>query len=243
MSALETDLYAPVRDWLTEQGYTVRGEVRNCDIAAAKDGELVVIELKRSLNLALLAQAAVRQRTTDSVYVAIPRPSNRRRWLGQSKAVLHLIRRLELGLILVSTDRRKPAVEVVLHPLPFVRQRRKSSHRAVLREIERRSGDFNEGGSSRRKLVTACRENAIHIAACLAEIGPLAPRVLRSLGTGDKTLSILRSNFYGWFERVDRGVYALTAKGRSELDSYEGLARRYRQAANTASACLAPRPN
>ena len=32
--------------------------------------------------------------------------------------------------------------------------------------------------------------------------------------------SILRDDFYGWFERVARGVYALTPKGRRGLDLY-----------------------
>ena len=30
----ETDLYRPVHDYLVKQGYTVRSEVRHCDIAA-----------------------------------------------------------------------------------------------------------------------------------------------------------------------------------------------------------------
>ena len=81
----ETDLYAPVRDWLVAQGYTVRAEVKDCDITATKDGDLIVVELKRSFNVDLLIQATKRQRLTDSVYVAIPRPTRmgpRSRWPG-----------------------------------------------------------------------------------------------------------------------------------------------------------------
>ncbi len=47
------------------------------------------------------------------------------------------------------------------------------------------------------------------------------------MGTGDKTQSILHFNAYGWFERVDRGVYALTAQGRAELDDYPALKKQY----------------
>ena len=225
----ETDLYRPLHDYLVEQGYTVRGEVKNCDIAAVKDGDLIVIELKRALNIPLLAQAVQRQKITDSVYVAVPRPSNKRKWMGDTKGVQDLLRRLEVGLIFVSPNGRGPKVEIMFHPLPHERRRRKQAHRAVLEEVERRTADFNEGGSCRRKLVTAYRENAIHIACCLDVLGPSSPKALRSLGAGPKTLSILYTNVYGWFERIDKGVYALSAKGRADLGQYPELVEHYRQ--------------
>ena len=223
----ETDLYRPLHDYLVEQGYTVRSEVKNCDIAAVKDGDLIVIEMKRALNVPLLAQAVQRQKITDSVYVAVPRPSNKRKWMGGSKGVQDVLRRLEVGLIFVSPNGRKPQVEIMFHPLPHERRRRKSAHRAVLQEIERRSADFNEGGSCRRKIVTAYRENAVQIACYLAETGPASPKALRALGAGPKTLSILYRNVYSWFERADKGVYALSAKGRIELAQYPELVEHY----------------
>lgn len=224
----ETDLYQPLYDYLTRQGYVVRSEVRDCDVAAVKDGDLIVVEMKRSLSVQLLVQAVRRQRIAPSVYVAVPRPADKRKWNVESRGVQHLLRRLELGLILVATRKGRPPVEIVFHPVPFERRRRKNDHRAVIEEIERRSADFNQGGSCRRKLVTAYRENAIHIACILAERGPISPRALRALGTGEKTLSILRHNVYGWFERVDRGVYAINAKGRAEIEQFPALVEHYR---------------
>lgn len=223
----ETDLYRPVHDYLVKQGYIVRAEVNHCDIAAVKGDDLIVVELKRAINITLLAQAVERQKITDSVYVAVPRPANMRRWMSQTKSVQLVLKRLEIGLILVSIKSSKPSVEVLFHPVPYDRRKRKSVHRAVITEIANRSGDFNEGGSCRRKLVTAYRENAIHIACCLSVQGPLSPKDLRSLGTGKKTLSILYTNVYSWFERVDRGVYALSAKGREEMEAYGELVEHY----------------
>jgi len=225
----ETDLYRPVADYLKQQGYTVRGEVAHCDIAAVKDEELIVIELKRGLSLALLAQAVQRQKITESVYLAIPRPANKQRWLAQTQEVQHLLRRLELGLLLVSLTPGKPAVEVILHPVPCERRQRKKVRRAVLQEIERRSRDLNQGGSCRRKLVTAYRENAIHIACCLDALGPCSPRALRACGTGAKTLSILYRNVYAWFERSGRGLYVLSDQGKAELAQYPELTAHYRE--------------
>jgi len=224
----ETDLYAPLRAYLAAQGYTVRGEVNHCDIAAVKGDALVVIEMKLALNLALVAQGARRQLMTDSVYLAVPRPANMSTWLRQMRGVFRVLRRLELGLLVVSLKPGKPPVEAVLHPAPFERRKRPSARRAILDEIGRRSGDFNLGGSTKRPLVTAYRENAIHIACLLADGGEMAPRRLREMGSGPKTLSILSGNVYGWFQRVIRGVYAVTTKGREALALYPELVSHFR---------------
>jgi hypothetical protein len=223
----ETELYGPVRDYLTEQGYTVRAEVEGCDVTAVKDEELVIIELKRTFNIRLLVQAAQRQRITDSVYVALPDPPGGI-WTKRWRQIQHLLRRLELGLILVSFRRGRALVEIAFHPLPYVRQKKRASRRAVLREMEGRSGNFNTGGSVRRKLVTAYRESAIHVACALEECGPLSPRQLRSLGTGPKTQSILYNNHYGWFERISKGIYRLRPRGGRALARYAKLAEYYR---------------
>ncbi len=233
---LESDLADPLCRFLEAQGYTVRSEVNDCDIAALKGEELLIVELKKALTLALLVQAAKRQRLTDCVYVAIPRPSNRWKWNAQNRGVQHLLRRLEIGLIFVSLDPERPPVEVVFPPKPLVRRKRAAPRRAVLHEIANRTGDFNTAGSSRRKLVTAYRENAIQIACLLQVKGDLSPKALRALGTGPKTLSILYDNVYGWFERLERGKYRLTAHGRRDLECFPQLARHYTAHAGRAAA-------
>jgi len=35
--------------------------------------------------------------------------------------------------------------------------------------------------------------------------------------------SILRRDVYGWFERVDRGIYALTPRGREALAALDAV--------------------
>lgn len=230
----ETDLYPPLQKYLTAQGYTVRAEVNGCDVTATKGDDLVVIELKRSVNLTLLVQATQRQRITDSVYVAVPAPTGGI-WTKQWKGIRHVLRRLELGLILVTVRSRAPRVEVVFHPVPFDRKKQKRARRAVLQEMEGRSGDFNTGGSNQRKLVTAYRESAIHIACLLEARGAMSTRELRAEGTGPKTTPILYDNVYGWFERLDRGVYGLTATGRRDLHEYPDLVRAYRDSPSCSS--------
>ena len=221
----ETDLFPPIKKHLEASGYTVRAEVRNCDITAFKDDELIIIELKLNVNIPLLIQATDRQRITDSVYVAIPRPSNRtqkKRWKG----VKHILRRLEIGLIFVDVE--LDTVETVFHPIEFQRKKFKKRRKVLLEEASQRKENLNIGGSSKRKIVTVYRQNAIRIAAYLQQLGPSKPKDLKKLGTGDKTLSILGKNFYGWFQRVDRGVYELTAKGKTAMKENKHLAEKYK---------------
>jgi hypothetical protein len=96
-----------------------------------------------------------------------------------------------------------------------------------LEEMKNRTGDFNTAGSSRRKLVTAYRENAIFIACCLRAKGTLSPKALREMGTGEKTLGVLYQNVYGWFERRGTGKYGLSAHGEKDLALYPQLAKKY----------------
>ena len=223
----ETDLAHPLYVYLVSQGYRVRSEVKDCDIAAVRGDELLVIEIKKTLNLTLISQAAKRQRITDKVYMAIPRPASTWKWHVENRAVKHVVRRLELGLIFVSLEKDKPAVDVVLHPAPFLRRKKPAHKRAVLEEIESRTADFNTAGSTRTKLMTAYRENAVRIACCLKAAGPLTAKALRELGNGPKTYSVLYTNVYGWFERAGAARYTLSAHGETDMALYPALVKKY----------------
>lgn len=223
---LEVDLYKPIQRYFSSEGYEVYGEVKDCDMAAVKGEELVIIELKLTLSVDLLIQAANRQRITDQVYIGIPKPKyrlNTKSWADK----LHLIRRLELGLIVVSFTGKRSKAEVICQPGTFNRRKNKRKREMVLKEIEGRSADFNVGGSSRTKIMTAYKENCVQIACYLENFGPLSPKALRKMGTGDKTSSILTKNYYGWFERIKRGTYMVTEKGKQEIKEFPDLLNYY----------------
>lgn len=220
-------MYGPVRDYLVDLGYTVRGEVRNCDITAVKGDDLIIVELKRRFSTDIIFQAIDRQSIADSVYIALPGPVQLGRKSKWRKIIL-LLRRLELGLIAVNPGHKSREIEIICHPEPYQRRKLKKKKRALLDEMNQRSGDYNKGGSTRKKLITAYRENAVLIACRLLEHGPLSPKQLREMGTGPKTGSILYNNHYKWFIRVERGIYALTAQGRQDLESYPELTENHK---------------
>jgi hypothetical protein len=70
------------------------------------------------------------------------------------------------------------------------------------------------GRNSRQPVMIAYRQQALACAAALVE-GPRRPRDLKA-GLPDAS-RILLSNVYGWFVRVERGVYGLTDLGRAAL--------------------------
>lgn len=218
-------MYPPLKEWLEEGGYTVNAEVNGCDVVARKGDDVVVVEMKLSLNLDLLLQVVERQGVADSVYAAVPAP---KAWDKRWRRLMRLVRRLEAGLILVHLESAVPRVEVEFHPLGCERRQKPSERRALLKEMAGRTLDLNVGGTTRMKRVTAYRERAILVAAGLERIGPCSPKALRALGTGEKTLQILSGNHYGWFERLGKGVYGLTGMGRDGLLEYGELAEALR---------------
>lgn len=214
----ETALYGPVKQFLARQGYQVKAEVRGCDLAAVRGDDLVVVELKPAVNLTLVLQGVDRQRLTDLVYLAVEEPqhTSRRRW----SAVQGLCRRLGLGLLTVRFGRGEPAVTVVCDPGPYQPRRSARKRGLLLGEFQRRSADYNTGGSTRKPVVTAYREEALRLAAALHRNGPCRVKELRATTGCQKAGDILGDNYYGWFAREERGVYRLTERGEKALRDY-----------------------
>ena len=210
---LESDLYAPVKVLLEGQGYVVKGEVRGCDVVAVRGKEPpVVVELKRTFGLGLVLQGVDRLALTDLVYLAVGQ------WPRQMKNVKKLCRRLGVGFIVVAKDK----ADVVLDPAPYVPRQNKRKSGRLLGEHARRVGDPNVGGQAMRApLMTAYRQEALRCAELLAAQGPMKVATLRTACDAPKAAQILQQDVYGWFERVERGVYAITPKGREGLERFD----------------------
>src|SRR6185503_12550465 len=99
-------------------------------------------------------------------------------------------------------------------PVPW-RPRRDAKRRSkIVEEHRRRLGDPAAGGSTRQPIMTAYRQQALACAAALAR-APGRPRDLKP--TLPDAPKILLSNVYGWFVRVERGVYTLSEGGKAAL--------------------------
>ncbi len=212
----ETALYPPVKAYLERHGFTVKGEIRGCDVVAVREGEppLVVIgELKLGLSLELILQAVARLALADEVYLAVPLT---RRGRDQDGRAHRLCRLLGLGLLTVNLA--SGHVVAVCEPeayRPRINRRRRG---LMLREFQRRRGDPMQGGTAmRQKLMTAYRQQALACAVVLRD-GPGRPRDLRPAAPDAAT--ILARNPYGWFVRLSRGVYGLTEAGETAAEAW-----------------------
>jgi hypothetical protein len=222
----ETDLYKPVKAFLEGQGYEVKAEIGAADIVASNGvDEPLIVELKTGFSLSLFHQAIARQAITDTVYVAIPHAAGRRflQSLTSNKA---LCRRLGLGLMSVRLS--DGHIDVHLDPAPYRPRKSKPRQARLLREFLRRVGDPNQGGSVRRGLVTAYRQDALRCVGVLQANGPgKASEVARQSGV-TAARRIMADDHYGWFDRIRTGIYGLSPKGAEAAAQYNDVIQRLR---------------
>lgn len=210
---METSLYLPIKRFLEQRGFTVKGEIGGCDLVALSDDETPVVvigELKLSFNLELVLQAVDRADASDEVWLAA-RASARGKGRESDARFRNLCRRLGFGMLAVLPDGEVTILVSPDAPMPRKDPRRRSR---LVAEHRRRLGDPAVGGGSRVPVMTAYRQQALACAAALAA-GPARPRDLRP--NAPDAGKILLSNVYGWFARAERGVYALTPAGHEAL--------------------------
>ncbi len=216
----ESDLYVPVKTYLAAQGYDVKAEIGDCDLMAIRGDEPpVVIELKLTFSLALVMQGVARQRLVEDVYLAVP-VSGDRGWKLRYKDIIRLCRRLGLGLLAVKDD----GVEAHLDPGDYKPRKQTKRLGRLLKEFERRVGDPNEGGTTGVKRITAYRQDALRCAMHLSAQGPSKAAHVAATTGAKRAATIMRDDHYGWFERVERGIYQLTPKGAEGLKEFHEVA-------------------
>lgn len=247
----ETELYAPLKAFFEARGYVIRSEVRHCDLVGVHpdQDDPLIVEMKKTFNLSLLLQGLERQKLSSEVYLAVERNRAKKGAHNQRWSEISLLcRKLGLGLITVTRYKTKsPFVEVLCSPgdkiiVPAPKVVKKRAAR-LLHEFHERSGDYNVGGSHGTKLVTAYRERALRVACALQAGGVMAPREVRDISGVGTAADILQRNYYGWFDRVARGRYALTPAGAKGLQQYAGVIESWpAAAAATAEPSAAEQP-
>lgn len=222
----ETNLYPGVEKYFSDLGFLVRAEVKDIDVCAIKDDLIIGVELKKNLTVDLLVQGVLRQKICDLVYIAVPRPKRVSK-NKEFKNTLHLLRRLELGLLFVDVE--KAVAEEILEPSYFnldkARKALVNKRGKLLKEIKGRSLSLNKGGSSRKRLMTAYREESLKTVALLLVKGSVAPKDLKEFGLRS---SILGDNYYGWFKKIARGTYVLDESRNGDYACYEEWINEFR---------------
>lgn len=214
----ESDLYEPIKRHFQNLGYVVKGEVGAADVMAVRGNEpAIIIELKLGFSLTLFHQATERLRISDHVYVAVVRPEGK---FGYKRLKLNqnLCRRLGLGLLTLRV--RDQFVE--LHCMPEQYNPRKSAKKSkqIMKLFERLDGDPNSGGATRHGLVTGYRQDALKCATFLAISGASRGAVVAKETGVESATSLMRNNVYGWFDKVEQGVYALNLTGKKGLTDW-----------------------
>ncbi len=223
---VETDLYLPIKAFLEGQGYEVKSEVGPTDIFAVRgDEEPLIVEMKTGFTLTLFHQATDRQAITDLVYIAIPRGKGRK-FIAALRANTRLCRRLGLGLI--SVRLADGFVEPHIDPAPYAPRKSKTKKSRLLREFAKRVGDPNTGGSNRRVIMTAYRQDAMRCLFVLSQTGPLKAAQVAASSKVDRARQIMADDHYGWFERVERGVYNLSPMGAQAAKENADLEKQLR---------------
>ena len=218
---MEKDLFKPIKEYFEGFGYVADGEVCDIDLYMEKEGSSVSVELKQSLDFKAVVQAALRQKVSDTVFIGIFRPKDLFSKSFQNK--IYLLKRLGIGLIVVS--KRTLDIEIVSEPIVSELSKYQVSNKDkrlnLSEEFQRRKIKNNVGGVHRTKLMTEYRENALLVLSALDSLGGTGKGcdVAKASGVA-KATTILRSNYYGWFVKVDKGIYSISKDGKNALKEY-----------------------
>lgn len=210
---MESELYLPIKQFLEGAGYQVKGEIGGCDIVglSADDPPVVVIcELKLSFNLELVLQAVDRAAASDEIWIAA-RVSAKGKGRERDRRFRDLCRRLGFGMLGVSD---LGTVDILISPTALLPRKNTKRRSRLVAEHQRRKGDPMSGGVTRQPVMTAYRQRTLDMARLL-QAGPLRPRDLKEIAPD--AAAILLRNVYGWFDRLDRGIYGLNDTGRDAI--------------------------
>ena len=221
----ETELYKPIKSYFEARGFEVKSEIMHCDLVAIhpQSGATILVEMKKTFNLALLLQGIERLRLGGDVVLAVERNRKKNGSHNQRFGDLtELCRMLGIGLMTVTFFKTKaPVLDILCEPGdPPLRGQRRLRQTRLLNEFRERSGDYNTGGSTGRKLVTAYREKALRVAWAISQHGQLPPRQAAAITEVRLASHILQKDYYGWFERVKRGVYRLKPDGAAAITEH-----------------------
>lgn len=211
-------MYPIIKKFFEDEGYSVKAEVLDADLVAMKEDIVMIVEMKTSFNTKLIYQGIKGKKITDYVYLAIPKPNNKILKSDIFKEKLEIVKSLELGMMLV--DERIEEVLVLFDPTMYLRKPNNKKKQRLKKEFLLRKTSLNYGGVSRTKIITSYRELSLLTLYFLKD-NPKTTKEIKEFTKQEKVMSVLQKNYYGWFERVERGIYRITNVGKEALVTYE----------------------
>jgi hypothetical protein len=115
--------------------------------------------------------------------------------------------------------------------VPYAPRKNLKRTQLLLREFERRAGDPNLGGSTRKPIMTAYRQDVLRCVLHLSTHGASRIKDIRIATGVDRAPGIFRDNVYQWFQREARGVYGLTESGATALKTFDKSVQEIRSSA------------
>ena len=152
---------------------------------------------------------------TDHVYIAVPRKTGKAALVAIRRNKM-LCRRLKIGLITVRM--KTGQIDVHCEPKDFTARKQPAKKAQLLKEFGSRHGDPNKGGMTSVGLMTSYRQGALRCAKVLHDEGACKGSYVAKMAGFEKATRLMASNHYGWFEKVDKGIYGLTREGAKALD-------------------------
>ncbi len=221
MKYSESDLYKPVKAYFESLGYEVKSEIKDCDAVAIKGDEIIVIEMKLHFNISLVFQGMDRQKITNNVYLAVPKLKGRVGYRNMLK-MEKLTKKLGLGLIILSLDSNVNTVNIPVVPQHEGRVNY-SKKKKIVKEFEGRTFDLNTGGTNRKKIATAYKENLIKLLCILEFEGESkASHLVKKYNVSPDTNRMFYNDYFKWFKKGEKfGHYNLSEKGSKALNDKE----------------------
>jgi len=72
-------------------------------------------------------------------------------------------------------------------------------------------------------LMTSYRQGALRCAKVLHDEGACKGSYVAKMAGFEKATNLMAANHYGWFERIEKGIYGLTREGAAALEEHEAL--------------------
>ena len=205
----ETELFLPVKHLFEALGFEVEAEIEHIDMVAKKEARWIAIELKKELNVHVIAQILKRQPLTDEGYIAIMKPSSKTIMSQSFKDKLLILKRLGIGLIYVDSQ------ATLIKEAEVVTPRKKQKDKQRLIDAFQALNHENIGGSHQTPRMTLYKKQAMHIAKVISNSSKKVSDIKKETSI-EKTYSILYKNYYQWFQPLGKGIYELTEQGKKD---------------------------